>query len=314
MDDLRGKKILVTGGSGFVGRRLCERLAEAGAEMRIASIEPAAGADNFFCDVRSEKGWAEACEGMDVVVHLAARVHVMKETSQDPLADFRAINRDGALRVADQSIRAGIRRFIFFSTIKVLGEETEPGRPFHAGSPLKPEDPYSISKAEAEEALMEKHQAGDIEVVIVRPPLVHGPGVRGNLASLAKLARTGIPLPFDSIRNRRDLVGVDNLSDLIRSVCAHPDAPGNRLLVSDGQAVSTPELIRAIASALQKPPRLFPFPPAWLKAGLNSLGRGSAWGRLAGNLELDLAETGKKLGWSPPVTFAKGIQVAFGAP
>ena len=314
MKDLAGKKILVTGGTGFVGSPLCERLAGAGAKVRTASVEPAEEGDNHFCDVRSDKGWPAACEGIDIVVHLAARVHVMNETSQDPLADFRETNRDGTMRVAEHAIRAGIRRFLFLSTIKVLGEGTKPGAPFNAESPLNPEDPYSISKAEAEEVLMENHRAGDLEAIIIRPPLIHGPGVGGNLASLARLVRKGIPLPFASIRNRRDLAGVNNLCDLIERASTHPQAPGNRFLVSDGEAVSTPDLIRTIAAALDLPPRLLPVPPACLRTALKVMGRGPAWGRLSGNLEVDISETGKKLGWEPPVTFAKGIQLAFGTP
>lgn len=306
-------KILITGGGGFVGRVLCGVLEHRDREIRIVSRGGASAGPTptFCCDVCSDAGWVEALEGVDTVVHLAARVHVMRETSRNPLAQFREVNVEGTRRVAEFARAAGVRRLVFLSSIKVLGEKTLSGAPFTQESPMSPQDPYGISKAEAEEMLVNHFQErGDLEAVIIRPPLVHGPGMGGNLAALAGWIRKGLPLPFGAIDNRRDLLGVDNLCDLIAVSIEHADAPGKRLLAADGEAVSTPQLIRAMAAALGSKACLPKVPPALLAAALKTLGKSALWERLGGNLEVDISGTCRTLGWSPPVSFPSGIERA----
>jgi UDP-glucose 4-epimerase len=293
-------RVLVTGASGFIGGRLCARLRRDGVEVRAALRRPAAvpGAE---CVAVGEVGpatdWRPALRGVDVVVHLAGRAHVMREEAADPLAEYRRVNVEGTRRLAQQAAEAGVRRVVFVSSIKVNGEATPPGAAFRAEDDPAPRDPYGVSKREAEEAL-----AGvpGIQTVTVRPPLVYGPGVRANFRRLMQAVARGVPLPLGAVRNRRSLVYVDNLADALAVCATHPEAAGQVFLVSDGPALSTAELVRGVARALGRPARLLPVPAAALRAAGRLAGVRGAVERLCGSLVVDDGPIRRRLGWTPP--------------
>ena len=303
--------VLVTGASGFVGGPVCRAVAAAGHRVtgttRREADLPAGVQACRVGDLGPDTDWRPALAGIETVVHLAARAHVMREEAGDPLALFRRINRDGAVALAEQAAAAGIRRLVFVSSIKVNGESTAPGRPFRAADAPAPCDPYGIAKAEAEERLAAIAARTGLELVVVRPPLVHGPGVKGNLASLLRLLNRGLPLPLASVDNRRSLVGVANLADLLRVCLDHPAAAGQTLLVRDDPDLSTPDLIRRLAAALGRPARLLPCPPTLLAGLAAALGRGGAANRLLGSLAVDDGPTRARLGWAPPVAVDAGL-------
>lgn len=301
--------LFLTGATGFLGRTLTPRLQREGHRVR-ALVRAADRAPN---DVEPVVGrlescaeWAAALQGCEVVIHLAARVHVMHERAADPLAAFRAVNRDATLSLAEAAVGAGVRRFIYISSIKVNGEATT-SAPFRATDLPAPADPYGISKWEAEQGLRALAERTGLEVVVIRPPLVHGPGVGGNLRRLLGLVSRGIPLPFGSIRNSRRMVGVANLSDLITVSATHPAAPGEVLLAGDAESVSTPELVRLLAKTLDRPARLLPVPVALLRLGGLLTGQGAEIDRLTGSLEIDISWTQSRLGWVPPHSLADGL-------
>ena len=241
------------------------------------------------------------------VVHSAARVHVMQERAADPLAEFRRSNVAGTLALARQAVSAGVRRFVFISSIKVHGEQTTAGRPFTAADAPAPADPYAISKLEAELALLELARETGLELVILRPPLVYGPGVGANFQRLIRWVRRGTPLPLGSIDNRRSLVGVHNLADLAAHSLTHPAAPGRAWLATDDEDVSTPELLRRLGAALQVPVRLMRVPVFALRAAGTLLGQGAALDRLCQSLQADIADTRRLLAWNPPETLDEGL-------
>lgn len=247
--------------------------------------------------------WEGAVSGVDTVIHLAARVHMMNDTSTDPLAEFRRVNTEGTLNLARQAAEAGVRRFIFLSSVKVNGETGF----FRESDVEDPQDPYAISKCEAEQGLRRIAAETGMAVVIIRPPLVYGPGVKANFQSLMRAVGKGVPLPLGAIDNRRSLVGIDNLVDLIVTCIDHPAAANETFLVSDGEDLSTPELVRRIARALGKPARLFPVSPALLKAAATLLGRREAVERLLSSLQVDISKTRDLLGWRPPVSVDAGL-------
>lgn len=304
-------KVLVTGATGFLGGAVCRALATAGHELRAAVRRaaplPAGVVAVPGADLGPEADWAPALEGCEAVVHLAARAHVMNDTEADPLALFRRVNRDGALRLGEQAAAAGLKRMVFVSTIKVNGEATVPGRPFRADDTPRPVDPYGRAKAEAEEALAALSARTGLEVTVVRPTLVHGPGAKGNLAVLMGAIRKGLPLPLGAVDNRRSLVGAANLAELLTLCLVHPAAAGQVFLASDGESVSTARLIRGIAAAMGRPARLLPVPPALLALGGRVLGKGAAVDRLLGSLEVDDGPTRRLLGWSPTRSLQEGL-------
>lgn len=301
-------KVLVTGADGFVGRALCKRLRQAG-HVCVRAVRQGQGADVVAVgDIGSRTDWQAALAGCDTVIHLAARVHVMQETCADPLAAFREVNVRGSAVLAQAAARAGVRRFIYLSSIKVLGESTAPGQPFSAESPPCPQDTYGISKWEAEEVLAQIAAESGMELVIVRPPLVYGPGVKANFQALIRLVARGIPLPFGRIRNnRRSLVYLGNLVDLIACCVTHPGAPGHRFLVSDGDDLSTARLLEILARAQGCRLRLLPVPAFFLSLGARLLGRSGVAERLLGNLQVDMDLTCRQLEWFPPYTVADGM-------
>ena len=303
-------KILVTGASGFVGGPTCRRLLAAGhgvvaAVRRNDSVLPPGVEARRVAPLGPDTDWREALTGCEAVIHLAARAHVMKDTAADRLSLFRSINCQGAERLAEQAAAAGIGRLVFVSSIKVNGEATPPERPFRADDPPAPADPYGISKAEAEVALAAIAARTGLSLAVVRPPLVHGPGAKGNLATLLKIVRLGLPLPLGAVNNRRSLVGVDNLADALTFLVGH-QAQG-RFLIRDGDDVSTPQLIRLLAAGLGRPARLLPVPPDLLRLVGTLTGRRAAVERLIGSLVVDDTPL-RQLGWLPPVGLEPGLR------
>lgn len=259
-------------------------------------------------DLADDVDWRVALEDVEAVVHLAARVHVMQDVSTDPLASFRRVNVDGTVRLAMQAALAGVRRFIFISSIKVHGEHTQPGRPFCGFDPPAPQDPYGISKWVAEQQLRQIASSTGMELVVVRPPLVYGPGVRANFQALMHWLVRDWPLPLASVKNnRRSMVAVDNLIDLIATCLHHPAAAGETFLVSDGEDMSTADLLRRLGKALGHPARLLPLSPIFLKLGAAVVGRPELYQRLCGSLQADIGHTCERLGWSPPVSVNRAL-------
>jgi UDP-glucose 4-epimerase len=244
----------------------------------------------------------------DVCIHLGARVHVMRDANADPLAEYRKVNTSGTLTLARQAAMAGIRRFLFISSIKVNGEMTAPGKPFSVDDTPAPVDPYGVSKMEAEIGLKRIAEETGMEAVVIRPPLVYGPGVKANFEVMMRWLQRGLPLPFGAIRNRRSLVALDNLLNLI-GVCLHHPAAANRtFLVSDGEDLSMPQLLRLMGDALGKPARLIPVPEQVLQTGARLLGRPDLAQRLCCSLQVDIASTRRLLEWNPPVSVDEGIR------
>jgi nucleoside-diphosphate-sugar epimerase len=255
--------------------------------------------------------WAEALRNRQCVVHLAARVHVMHDASSDPLAEFRKANVESTLALATQAAQSGVQRFVFISSVKVNGEHTQTGHPFRSDDQPAPQDPYGISKMEAEVGLRAIARQTGMEVVIIRPPLVYGPGVKANFASMVRWLQRGMPLPLGAIDNRRSLVALDNLVDLIVTCLDHPAAANQTFMVSDGDDVSTTELLQRMGAALGKPARLLPVPQGLLEWGAALLGKKDVAQRLFSSLQVDAEPTRQLLGWKPPVSLDQGLlQVA----
>jgi len=308
--------VVVTGASGFVGSSLSTSLAAAGFRVR-AAVRAGTPAERPGCsgverailgDISASTGWLSVLTNVDCVLHCAARAHVMHETAGEALAAYRAVNVDGSRRLAEQAAAAGVRRLVYLSSIKVNGEQTLLGAPFLFSDAPAPEDAYGISKWEAEQALWEISAKTGLEVVVVRPPLVYGPAAKGNLARLLKLVRLGLPLPFGALQNKRSLIGLDNLVDLLIRCIDHPAAAGQTFLVSDGEDLSTPDLIRYMAAAMNRSPRLFPVPVSLLRLAGSALGKRAEIHRLVGSLQIDSSHTRRVLGWTPPVSVQEGIR------
>jgi len=305
--------ILVTGATGFVGRALCAALIRSGsiriAVRNTAGESPADGVDVVRGELSATADWSAAMAGVVAVVHCAARVHVMNDDAVDPLAEFRRINVEGSLQLARQAAAAGVRRFVFLSSIKVNGEQTDPGRPFTADQAPGPLDPYGISKMEAEAALRALARETGMAVVIIRPPLVYGPAVKGNFLAMMRALWRGIPLPLGAVTaNRRSLVALDNLVDLIVTCIDHPAAANQTFLVSDAEDLSTAALLRRMGQALGRPARLLPVPVGILRLAATLLGRPGIAQRLCGSLEVDIDKTRHLLGWSPPLSVDEGLR------
>lgn len=303
--------VAVTGASGFVGREVLATLAARGLAARAVlrrGVAAAALPDPVVVgEIGPRTEWAAALAGTRAVIHLAARVHVMDDVGKHDA--YHRVNAAGTERLAREAARAGVRRLVFVSSIKVNGEATADA-PFRESDPPAPADAYGASKAAAEAGLRRVAAETGLEVVIVRPPLVYGAGVRANFRALMEAVRRGVPLPLGRVRNRRSLVYVGNLADALVTALEHPAAAGETFLVSDGEAVSTPDLVRAIGRAVGRQARLLPVPVALLRAAGTLTGRGAAVERLTGSLVVDSSRIRSRLGWAPPFALEAGLAAA----
>lgn len=316
---IAGMKILVTGANGFIGRAMLMRLlalpqAQVVGCVRASSARarvPVVDGTTIITVARglgADTDWSGALEGVDCVVHAAARVQAMQPGEADPLPDFRRVNVQGSLCLARQAAAAGVRRFVFVSSIKVNGESTAPGRAFSAADVPAPLDAYGVSKWEAEQGLWSIARATGMELVVVRPPLVYGPGVKANFAALLKLARRGWPLPLGAVDNRRSYVALDNLVDFLAHCLVEAGAANQTFVVSDGQDLSTCELVLGMAHAAGVRARLL-YVPVWLlRLSATLLGRRAMAQRLLGNLQLDNAKAQTMLGWTPPLPVDEALR------
>jgi len=315
-------KILVTGANGFIGRATCAELTRRGHEV-VAAVRRIESARDVPCaravavgPIGPATDWRAALDGTQAVVHTAAMAHSVARKSASETSDIFAVNAEGARALAEAAIRAGVRRLVFLGTVKVLGETTEGRAPFAETDPLDPDpgDSYARAKAAAEAALADVAGGGSLEVVVLRLPLVYGPGVKANFAALIRLARLAPPLPLASVANRRGLLFLGNLTDAIALALDHPGAAGETFMVGDGETVSTPELIRKIAVLLERPARLFSFPPGLLRLAAILSGQGARARRLLDSLELDGRKIRDRLGWRPPFSLDQGLALTLRPP
>lgn len=309
-------KVLVTGSNGFLGKALVNQLGKLKNHQIRCVIRSRIKAKNsekyvLIKNIDGNTDWSNALEAQTTVIHTAARAHVMKENTNDQIDLYRSTNVEGTLKLAQQAAVMGVKRFIFISSIKVCGEHSKEGMAFSQHDMPNPQDAYGRSKLEAELGLMEINKKTKMEVVIIRPPLIYGSGVKGNFSQLMKIIQRGIPLPFGSINNKRSLIGLDNLIDLIVTCIDHPNAAGQTLLASDGQDLSTTELLSCLAQALDMKPRLIKIPQKLLMNLLKLLGKEDVSQRLFGSLQVDITRTRELLDWSPPFTVAECMHKAF---
>jgi nucleoside-diphosphate-sugar epimerase len=308
------RRILVTGAGGFIGRALCAQLLADGFLVRgvVRDLSRSVSLPQSMEIVQigsmgPDTDWTDVISGVDSAIHLAARVHIMQDAAMDPLQEFRRVNLHGTECLARQAAQADVRRFVFMSTIGVNGSTTG-SRAFTESNDPSPHNPYSVSKFEAEIGLKEVSAKTGMEVVIVRAPLVYGPSNPGNFLSLLRIIAKGIPLPLASVCNLKNFLYVENLADALACCAIHPNAAGQTYLVSDGEDVSTPELIQRVAAAMGKPARLFPFPPGLMRLAGRALGKSAAIERLLGSLQVDSSKIRRELGWKPPFTMADGLR------
>jgi nucleoside-diphosphate-sugar epimerase len=308
------QKVLITGVNGFVGSKLADELITKGfkvngAARSLSALHSIPDISRFvITDLDADTDWQKALESVNVVIHLAARVHIVKDAAVDALAEFRKVNVQGTLNLARQASEVGVHRFIFISSIKVNGESTLLGQPFKSDDQPKPVDPYGISKCEAEEELLQLARETAMEVVIIRPPLVYGPGVKANFQAMMGWLYKGMPLPLGAIHNRRSLVALDNLIDLIITCISHPAAANQIFLVGDGEDLSTTDLLRRMGAALGKKVWLLPVPSFLLVWVARLLGKQAITQRLCGSLQVDISRARELLDWQPPVNVDEGLR------
>jgi nucleoside-diphosphate-sugar epimerase len=304
--------VLLTGASGFIGAAVLNAFLR-----RKISVRPVFRHDCRLYNhsdgaivphINDATDWSQTLQGVEVVMHTAARASVTRDQALDPLTEYRRVNVQGTLNLASQAAAAGVKRFVFLSSVKVNGECTIDSHFFTSDDIPAPEDAYGLSKWEAEQGLWEIASQTGMEVVVVRPPLVYGLGVKGNFARLLNIVRSGVPLPLAAVNNQRSFIGLDNLVDLLIRCMDHPSAAGQTLLVSDGQDLSTPQLLRMIANAMGRHARLFPVPVPLLRAAGRVLGRLNEIDRLVGSLQVDSSATREVLGWTPLVSVEEGVR------
>ncbi|HYI32403.1 MAG TPA: NAD-dependent epimerase/dehydratase family protein [Glaciibacter sp.] len=304
-------RILVTGANGFIGRHLCALLLarghEVGAAVRRPGTAPAGCVEILVGDLSADTQWHDVLACYESVVHMSARVHIMDDTSSDPLADFRSVNTEGTRRLAKAAAEQGVARFVFLSSIKVNGEATN-GRPFTAGSALAPADPYGVSKMEAELALWREIRDTTMTAVVVRTPLVFGPGVKGNFIRMLAITAKRIPLPLGSVKNRRSMVSVWNLTDLIERAAGEPDAAGTTIVAADAFSPSTPQLLRELSKAMRLQPRIIKLPVAMMRVAGVLTGKSGVVQRLVSSLEVEPGSSSSSWSWTPALSFQEGIQ------
>jgi nucleoside-diphosphate-sugar epimerase len=297
--------VLLTGSTGFIGRALLKQLhSKDGVLVRAALRRNAVDIPSDIKttqvgDLSPDNKWGICLSGADVVIHTAGRAHVIRDTAMDPLSEFRRVNVEGTLNLARQAVEAGVRRFIFISSIGVNGSRSV--SPFTETDTPHPVEPYAISKFEAEQGLRQIAESSGMEVVIIRPPLVYGPNAPGNFGRLIRLVHKGIPLPLGAIHNKRSLVALDNLVDLIMTCLSHPAAANQTFLAGDGEDLSTTDLLRRIGNALGKSVRLFPISSSLLKLGASLIGKPGLAQRLCESLQVDISKARELMGWTPPV-------------
>ncbi len=312
MRNPRASTILVTGANGFVGRQLCQAAVHRGLRVIALTRKPydfGASIENRVIPdlLDSSIDWASEFKDIDVIYHLAARVHLMHDCASDPLAEYRKVNVELTDRLVQAAIHAGVCHFIYLSSIKVNGERTLPNQPFCIQDLANPSDPYGVSKWEAEQVIQKRCQMSSMKYTVIRPPLVYGPGVGANFLALMKLLRYPILLPFKSIHNRRSLIGLDNLVDLLLCLKDNPGAQNQTFLASDDDDVSTPQLLKKLATLLKSKAKLVFFPEALLRFGLRMIGQQKIAERLCDSLQLDIQVTKDLLRWSPPFTVDEGL-------
>ncbi len=308
-------RVLVTGATGFIGRALCPQLLRAGHEVSAAvrgkddkNIPldiPGGVTPHPIPDIGPETDWQAALSGIDAVIHLAARVHVMKEKNRDPLAEFNRVNAEGTARLATAAAEAGVKRFVYLSTIKVMDETSS--SPFLETDTPRPEDAYGISKLAGERVLADIAKKSKMEPVVLRPPLVYGPGVKGNFLALLRLCQMAPPLPFSAVDNRRSFIYVGNLADAILCCLTHKDSGGRTYFVRDGEDLSTPDLIRRVAAAMGRPARLFPAPQGLLRLAGLVTGKSRSIAVLLGNSQVNDEKIRSELAWTPPANVIQGL-------
>lgn len=305
-------RVMVTGASGFVGRALCEECTLRGNEvvavLRTAQAFGGLATPVVVGDIADQAQWSDALHRIDVIVHLAARTSMSREEGEDTLLAFRRVNTEATIALARQAAQAGVKRFVFLSSAKVNGELTLPGQAFTPDDEPAPEDAYGISKLEAERALRSLCLETGMEFVVIRPPLVYGPGVRGNFQAMVRVLERGIPLPLGAIDNRRSLIALDNLIDLIMTCLTHSAAANQVFMAADGEDVSTSALLRKVAAAYGLPARLIPVPAGLLRFCATALGKRAAADRLLGSLVVDASKARHMLGWKPVLSMDEQLR------
>ncbi|HZJ94729.1 MAG TPA: SDR family oxidoreductase [Thiopseudomonas sp.] len=308
------KRVLLTGATGFVGRAIQQRILNDGEYALNIAVRRAVEVQGAVRMVQvagltAETDWTDALQGVDVVVHAAARAHVMQDEEVDPLAEYRKVNVEGTLSLAQQAAAAGVKRFVFISSIGVNGNINT--RPFIADDEPNPAELDAQSKWEAEQGLQALAKETGLEVVIIRPPLVYGANAPGNFGSLVRWIEKGVPLPLGAVHNKRSLVALDNLVDLIVTCLDHPAAANQVFLAGDGEDLSTSELLRGVAKAMGRPSRLLPVPAGMLQLAATLVGKKAVAQRLLGSLQVDISKTCEVLDWQPPLTVEQGLARCF---
>ena len=305
-------RLLVTGANGFVARSICTELAQRKHNLHRAVRRLSGSSEGYFelGDIGPATNWSGALEGVHAVIHLAARVHIVVDGAKNPLEEFRKVNVAGTINLAKTAAASGVNRFVYVSSIGVNGSQTAESKPFSETDKPNPHNAYALSKWEAEQGLLRIAAETGMEVVIIRPPLVYGPNPPGNFGSLMRWLQRGVPLPLGAIHNQRSLVALDNLVDLIVTCLTHPAAANQTFLVSDGEDVSTTELLRRMGQAMGCPTRLLPVPASWLKLAAAMFGKQDVAQRLCSSLQVDIAKTRDLLGWRPPLSLDQGLKKA----